>query len=182
MSLRIKNPFSKSEDFAFYEKVYGTINYKGKTVLDFGADVGSTADYFLQKGAEVVYAIEGEKRLFDKLKINVLEVFKDPTFQHVKPWLCRIENHEIIAGIIYQANPDIVKFDLDSTPRQYYEDLLCKLPDKVLQRVHDWLIECHTRQNHKLLAAKFVAAGFQEVRDVLWAPPNTSVVYFKVPD
>lgn len=42
-----------------YDVQWGQTNYKDTIVLDFGADVGSTASFFLQKGAKKVVAIEG---------------------------------------------------------------------------------------------------------------------------
>jgi predicted RNA methylase len=180
MKLRIPNPHSRREDFRFYERVYGGLHYQGKTVLDVGADVGSTADYFIQKGAACVYAIEGDQRLFDKLCQNVKTVLKDPTFAVVKPWHIFLNDAETIAGVLYQARADIVKFDLDGLPRQFYEDLLAELPPHVLKISGEWLIELHTRDNARQVQQAFEAAGFLTVRDKLWAPPNTSVAYFRL--
>jgi predicted methyltransferase len=181
MHLRIPNPHNSSEDFQFYERVYGGLQYQGKTVLDVGADVGSTADYFLQKGAACVYAIEGDQRLFNRLCQNIQLVLGDPSFQTVKPWKIFLGDAETIAGVLYQARADIVKFDLDGLPRQFYEDLLAELPPHVLKMSGEWLIELHTRENARKVSQAFLTAGFLKLRDNLWAPPNTSVAYFRLP-
>jgi hypothetical protein len=179
-TLRIPNPHSRREDFQFYERVYGGLHYQGKTVLDVGADVGSTADYFMQKGAACVYAIEGEQRRFSKLCQNIQTVLGDPGFQRVKPWHIFLGDAETLAGVIYQAHADIVKFDLDS-PGKFYEHLLAQLPPNVLQLTGEWLIELHTRDNSQKVRQAFEASGFLTVRQNLWAPPNTSVAYFRLP-
>jgi hypothetical protein len=181
MKLRIPNPHSRREDFRFYERVYGGLHYQGKTVLDIGADVGSTADYFVQQGAACVYAIEGEQRLFTRLCQNIQTVLGDSGFQTVKPWHIFLGDAETLAGVLYQARADIVKFDLDGLPRKFYEDLLIELPPHVLTMSPEWLIELHTRKNSERVRQAFEAAGFLTVREYLWAPPNTSVAYFRRP-
>lgn len=52
-----------------YFKSYSVIDVKGKTVIDIGADVGTSAFYFLCKGANLViaYSLEPQKIFDDKL-------------------------------------------------------------------------------------------------------------------
>jgi len=44
-----------------YNECWGCVSYKDKTVLDLGADYGSTVYYFLKNGAKKVIAVEGDK-------------------------------------------------------------------------------------------------------------------------
>jgi hypothetical protein len=51
----------------------------------------------------------------------------------------------------------------------------------VLKLSWEGLNELHTRDNARKVRRAFEAAGFLTVRDLLWAPPNTSVAYFRLP-
>jgi len=46
---------------------WGWLHVAGKTVLDVGADYGSTADFFLEQGALRVVAVEADPKLFRRL-------------------------------------------------------------------------------------------------------------------
>lgn len=56
-----------NEDF---ESLYGFFSYAGKTVIDIGAEYGTTAAYFLRKGAARVYAYEINPILKQELQNN----------------------------------------------------------------------------------------------------------------
>jgi len=176
VKLRIKSHEPK-EDFAFYERVYGIVDYAGKSVLDLGADVGSTADYFLQKGARLIHAVEADETRFKKLVGNIADLLNDPKMKLVKPVRATVQDHEVLAGWMYLLRPDIVKADLDTKDGKYYETVFLKLDSPILRIVPEWLIECHTRPNARALITHFAQAGFR-YKDNLWAPPNTSVCYF----
>ncbi len=51
-------PICKWVDFYDYIWSYSSINWKGKIVLDIGADIGSSALFFLMNGAYYVYLLE----------------------------------------------------------------------------------------------------------------------------
>jgi FkbM family methyltransferase len=53
-----------------YDSHWGFTSFKGKVVLDLGADYGSTAHYFLRRGARRVVAVEGDPRLAEELEEN----------------------------------------------------------------------------------------------------------------
>ena len=53
-------PLCSWVDFYDYLWSYGSINWKGKVVLDIGADIGSSAIFFLSLGAKYVYLVEKE--------------------------------------------------------------------------------------------------------------------------
>ena len=160
--------------------MYGSVDYHHKVVLDLGADVGSTADYFLQKGAVKVFAVEGDAGLFSRLCRNIKTVLQDERFERVAPMCCQIRDPETLAGILFQTQPQVVKMDLDSEGHIWERDLIPKLPDNVLRIAGEWLVECHQRYSFNDVAARLRAAQFTLLRDELWAPPNCSVAYFKL--
>ncbi len=64
-------PLCKWVDFYDYIWSYGMINWRDKIVLDVGADIGSSALFFLMNGASFVYLIEKEeeyKKTYEELK------------------------------------------------------------------------------------------------------------------
>jgi ribosomal protein L21E len=61
-------PFGTWVNFYEYCRFYSTLNYKNKVVVDYGADIGSSAIYFLSKGAKQVIGIEIDKKAVDTSK------------------------------------------------------------------------------------------------------------------
>ena len=53
-------PLCKWVDFYDCIWSYGSIDWRGKSVLDIGADIGSSAIFFLSRGAKYVYLVEKE--------------------------------------------------------------------------------------------------------------------------
>jgi FkbM family methyltransferase len=72
--------YSTSEDLTnlmvlirevFLEKAYSWLDFKNKTVVDVGANIGDTAVYFALNGAKKVYSLEPYPYSFDLLKRNL---------------------------------------------------------------------------------------------------------------
>ncbi len=61
-------PANKWVNFYEYCRFYSTLNYKNKVVVDYGADIGSSAIYFLSKGAKQVIGIEKDKKAINASK------------------------------------------------------------------------------------------------------------------
>ena len=62
------NEYSRYYNFLEdYNKMYGFLDYTNKKVIDIGADIGSTALFFLDKGANIVLAVEGNKERYKEL-------------------------------------------------------------------------------------------------------------------
>lgn len=57
-----------------YKDNYGMFDYKNKTVVDIGAEVGSTAVFFILRGAKKVYCVE---HFQDNREIYASKVAKD---------------------------------------------------------------------------------------------------------
>ncbi|MEM2995027.1 MAG: hypothetical protein QXI91_03285 [Candidatus Bathyarchaeia archaeon] len=51
-----------------YDKHWNYLNFKGKKILDLGADYGSTASYFLWQGAKQVIAVERNEEFAEALR------------------------------------------------------------------------------------------------------------------
>ncbi len=64
-------PLCKWVDFYDYLWSYGSIDWNQKIVLDIGADIGSSALFFLSLGAKYIYLVENEpayKTTYEVLK------------------------------------------------------------------------------------------------------------------
>jgi precorrin-6B methylase 2 len=125
------------------------ISYVGKTILDIGADVGSTSIYFLSINAKHIYAVEGNPDYFVKLEHNASLIGQ------VTPIYCYIQNSADIYSLIMQARPDVVKIDIEGG-----EIHLLTVSDWLVQTVPEYIIETHSEVIFDLLAQKFVNCGY----------------------
>ena len=126
-----------------YEETWGKIDYQNKRVLDIGADIGSTADYFIRKGAKEVVAVEGGEEFYEKLEANA----KD--HPQIKPLFLWIDSPEKFTALINEHHPDIVKCDIEGG-----EVHLADVEDTVFRSVPEYLIETHGDAVHKRIQEK----------------------------
>ena len=135
-----------------YEEHWNYTSFEQKTVLDLGADYGSTAAWFHKKGSRKVIAVEAEKELYTKLE----------KYSKNKNWLVTInefiDSSEKIDQLITNFGPQIVKVDIEGAEKHL---LNCK---KLLD-VPTWLIEVHSDQIKGELTTHFQKNGFS-VRNV----------------
>jgi SAM-dependent methyltransferase len=130
-----------------YDSHWGFTNFKGKTVLDLGADYGSTARYFLRRGARRVVAVEGDPRLAEELEEN----FRGDG--RVVPIHLFIEGTEQVAELIERFDPDLVKVDIEGA-----EKVLLDLP-RGLVKGREWLVEVHSDELYERLKRLFLECG-----------------------
>lgn len=97
--------------------------YRGKVVLDIGADRGSTASYFLRQGAAFVTCVEGNCKLYDELVQNLPSLVN---CQAIFKW---IRSSKDMAEML-RYGADIVKIDVEGA-------------EKHLLDVNPWLIQQH---------------------------------------
>jgi hypothetical protein len=130
-----------------YDTHWNFASFEEKTILDLGADYGSTAAWFHKKGAKKVIAIEADKQLYSKLS----------GYSKGKEWLCSInefvDSSEKIDDYISNYAPDIVKVDIEG-----FEKNLVNCTK--LQEVPTWLIEVHSNEIDGLLTAHFTEKGY----------------------
>jgi predicted rRNA methylase YqxC with S4 and FtsJ domains len=146
--MRLK-PFIGDED---YSKEYGLIDYAGKKVLDLGADYGSSAEFFLEKGAIQVIAVEGNKERYEKLLEN------SAWLKNMKPIFLFIKTPNEISKIILEDKPDVIKCDLDGGERHLFT-----VPDKIFSMVNEYVLEVHSLALFKACIEKFFRNGYHIV-------------------
>jgi hypothetical protein len=133
-----------------YDLHWNYLNFKDKTVLDLGADYGSTARYFRKQGARQVIAVEGDPALADRLK-HYSE--KRGYIVPIEKWICSATD---ISALIDKYSPDIVKVDIEGA-----ESNLLHCSDETLRNVAEWMIETHGDVLHSQIFDRFLKAGFR---------------------
>ncbi len=137
-----------------FDRDYGFVDYSGKVVLDVGADYGSTAAYFLRKGAVRVVAVEGDDFFFSELEKNIGEV---PEVTPVKCWVASSKDFE---ALIKTYCPDILKVDCEGC-----EKFLLTVSNRILRKVPEYLMETHNRELTEKFRAKFRTLGYTITHD-----------------
>lgn len=139
----------------FWETEYGFVDYKGKRVMDIGADWGRTADYFLQKGAKEVIAVEGNPVFYRKLEENAKRFLPDMT-----PILLPIRGQGDFADLIKSWKPDLMQVDCEGC-----EIFLFRVADWIFSLVPEYLVETHSIALYRTMKTKCRRNGYTIVED-----------------
>jgi hypothetical protein len=153
-----------------YESHWGSAEYDGKVVLDVGADIGSTADFFLRKGAMKVIAVEGSRVCFEKLKINADAV------KAITPVSLFISRPDQIECLILNTVPDIVKMDIEGC-----EANLFRIDDEIFKRVPEYAVEVHSPDLLSMMLEKCVKNNY-EVISIKTLDRRVNIVHVKRKD
>lgn len=136
-----------------FERDYGFIDYKDKVVLDIGADYGTTAAFFLRRGAAGVIAVEGDEAFFSALEENVREV------SDVIAVKCLVSGPSDFENLIRTYRPDILKVDIEGS-----ELHLLDVDDRTLLKVPEYVMEIHTEELCEKFRDKFQRLGYTITR------------------
>ena len=112
----LKMPEIGCNRFYEYCLFYAPLNYKNKVVVDYGADIGSSAIYFLSKGATKVIGIE-----IDKKAKNISKNLKFNEFNFKNAFAYTTQKH---------PKGDILKMDIEGAEK----DILTKEYLKTFQQ------------------------------------------------
>jgi predicted RNA methylase len=132
-----------------YGEHWSFVAVRGKAVLDLGADYGSTASYFLYRGAKSIVAVEGNHELASKLKAHYTGKSNVVAIEEM------ISNSRMISSLIRSYRPDVAKVDIEGA-----EAYLLDCSDEALKSVRSWMIEVHESSLRQSLAEKFSRLGF----------------------
>lgn len=131
--LRRKYPMSPSGEN--YNTLYYMPDYKGKTVLDVGADYGSSACWFLVKGAKHVIAVEKHGPHFKKLKEYAEALGQDK----IIPLKMNVNKKQDYEMLLTRYKPDIAKLDCEGC-----EVHLLKVEEEIFSIPKEYVIEAHS--------------------------------------
>lgn len=158
-------PIYKEDYGAQYGEKRLPIIYKDKTVLDIGADVGSTADFFLRRGASKVFAVEGNPDRFRQLKVNAAKI------PGIVPIHLHIENPQHFEYLITNHFSDVLKADCEGC-----EIHLFKIRDCVFRLITEYLVETHNDKIFDMMVSKCESCGFKIVDINEWCK-HVRIVY-----
>jgi len=156
-TIRIDTPLGWDvTPFDFWESEYGFVDYEDKRVMDVGADWGRTADYFLQKGAKVVIAIEGNPVFYEKLKENA------KLLPGIIPVFLQIRHPDDFIDLIKRWSPDLMQVDCEA--------FLFQVPDEVFSLIPEYLMETHSIKLYRAMKRKCRANKYTIIEDRLGPP------------
>lgn len=152
----------------FWEAEYGFVDYEGEEVMDVGADWGRTADYFLQKGAKSVIAIEGYPLFYEKLRENA------NLLPGMTPVFLQIRHTDDFVNLIKRWSPDLIQVDCEGC-----EALLFQIPDEIFSQIPEYLIETHSIKLYRIMKRKCRANKYTIIEDRLGITgmPHLRVLY-----
>lgn len=121
-------PLCKWVDFYDYIWSYGSIDWSGRVVLDIGADIGSSALFFLMNGADYVYLSE---------KNNVYK----HTYEDIKKRYSILNIHSEMLNKLkdIRNNIDVLKMDCEGCELQL-------LTEELLNKANEFVIGLHKPQ------------------------------------
>jgi len=141
--------------FNFYDENldahWNYTSFKGKNILDLGADYGSTVSYFLHKKAFFVTAVEGNHVFFIELK-NRYEAYPEVTCKEVM-----IDSAKKMEELIHSGWFDFAKVDVEGA-----EKYLLQTPTIIF--IPEWLIETHSKEVDSALIKHFQIHCFNVYR------------------
>lgn len=148
-------------EFGNYDEMYGGVDYTDAVVLDVGADYGSTARFFLGRGARHVIASERLTPRWDELS----------QWAENKP----VTVHGPVDGQMLRAFFEAVDADIVKVDCEGCEGLFLDLPDNLLGKPRAWLIETHTDEVYRAFLYVFGGLGYMVTTVCDWGPePNKS--------
>jgi 16S rRNA G966 N2-methylase RsmD len=149
----LRNVFGRAEAEEDYDVHWNYVDFRGKTVLDVGADWGSTARFFLGRGASKVVAVEGDSALATRLRQNFAGKNNVVCIEKLVTSFVDFES------LIRQFKPDIVKVDVEGAERY-----LLNVSASVLSSVEKWLIETHSPKLYHQLQRCFRKVKFRSFK------------------
>lgn len=106
-------------------------DYQEKTVLDIGADRGSTASHFLRNGARFVICVEGDPMRFRELEANL------PLLRNAKAVFKWISSPSDMTELLCNF-ADIVKIDVEGAERH-----LLGVEPYIIRQHPEYMVEVH---------------------------------------
>jgi len=165
---RIRVPSCTGEDYWWHWG--GPLSFEGKRILDVGADVGSTADFFLLRGARIVFAVEGNPKFWVELKANAKRIVG------IKPVFRWISSPEDFEWLIDKFKPNLVKVDCEGCEK-YLLDLFRVKPE-VLTQVGEYMIETHSKLDTKKFVEWLSKLGY-EILEIRFISTISDVIFAK---
>jgi hypothetical protein len=132
-------PLCRWVDFYDYIWSYGSIDWSGKTVLDIGAEIGSSAWFFLMNGATYVYMLESS------------QAYKT-TYENLKQRYPILNSSAMLGSLQDIPNIDVLKMDCEGCELELLtEGLLASAKEFAVGLHKPQLDTCRFEQKQRLL-------------------------------
>jgi len=151
-----------------YDQLYGAIHYAGKKVLDIGADVGSTADFFLRRGTTEVVAVEGSQEMYNELAKNATKI------PEIKPIFLYIDKPEHYEQLIKTHHPDVLHADCEGCEKHLFN-----VSDEVFSMVPEYMVETHGGDVYSAMLEKCKRNDYEIVNVLNYYDASINIVYAK---
>ena len=136
-----------------YDFTYRNLDVKDKVILEFGAEVGSTASYFLRHGAKRIISVEGVESWYNKLVEN------SKNMQGLcEPIHLMVNDPKQIEDLILKYKPDILHMDIEGA-----EKYLLGVSDKIWETIPIIDLEIHKDWNMLWSFVKRLMLLFYEI-------------------
>ena len=130
------------------------VDVTAQTVLDLGADYGSTAKFFLEQGARQIIAVEGDPALFSRLKQLAAQ---DPRITAISLF---IQNPKQLEELLTSFYPEVVKMDIEGA-----EAYLLTASPQIVGLPQLYAVETHNDQLHVQVLDYFSRLGYRVLHD-----------------
>ena len=143
--------------------IHLNFNYKGKVIVDIGADIGTTAEFFLLNGAKSVWCVEGDPIAGEQCKKNMDKYFpgKSSTIIEMVTTPYSMERILSILGPSGDQKANLIKIDIEG-----WENVLLDIEDRIISEQKEFIIDYHSGLLGILLKEKLIKSGFKIIDDV----------------
>jgi predicted rRNA methylase YqxC with S4 and FtsJ domains len=151
-------PYCIWVDFYDYIWGYNNINWKNKTVLDIGAEIGSSALFFLLNGAKFVYMLEKEEE-YKKTHVKIKSLYTI------------LENSVMLNNINEMPDKiDVLKMDCEGCELYYLNEQLLNKTSEFIIGLHKPPLDNYQFEEKKNLLEKYGGKYFGNVNneEFLW--------------
>ena len=139
-------PLCRWVDFYDYIWSYNPIDWKGKAVLDIGADIGSSAIYFLMNGAKHVVLIENDPKSIREYGLLKNDEYLNGIFR-------KTEMHLPQSMLKYSF--DILKMDCEGCELSLLTEDLLKKSNEFVIGLHKPQLDDYQFEQKKRLLEKY---------------------------
>lgn len=158
-------PLCEWVDFRDYIWSYNSIDWKDKIVLDIGADIGSSALYFLINGAYKVFLLESDlmyqkiyKNIasvdFPALKYSTCQILENPKNLNAKSLkLC--DEVDTLNSFVRSEYFDVLKMDCEGCELQLLTEDLIKRSREFVVGLHKPQLDDYQFEQKKSLLEKY---------------------------
>ncbi|MEM4066574.1 MAG: hypothetical protein QXV17_06920 [Candidatus Micrarchaeaceae archaeon] len=121
-------PLCPYVDFHDYGYTYLGFDWRNKVVVDVGADVGSSAIYFIRKGARFVYLVENNP-FYVSVYLRLKNSGRFPELRNTSLL-------SVSVGDIVRVGGDVLKVDCEGCEKDIIDS-------GVLSRFREWVVAIH---------------------------------------